>query len=141
MPGPVPKRSDQRVRRNKDEAGTITKIEAPTAVEVPELDIIAAHPMVVDFWAALTESAQKQYFEPTDWQYARFTLWIMNDMLTSGNTSAMKFQAIQSALSDLLVSEGARRRVRIEIKRGVTEAKVMDVAEMFRQRQTAAQGS
>ena len=37
-------------------------------------------------------------------------------------------------LADLLVSEGARRRVRLEIERSESEGDVLDVADLFRQR-------
>jgi hypothetical protein len=37
-------------------------------------------------------------------------------------------------LTDLLLTEGARRRVRLEVERNQSEAAVLDVADMFRAR-------
>jgi hypothetical protein len=37
-------------------------------------------------------------------------------------------------LTDLLVSEGSRRRVRLEVERSQSGGEVLDVADLFRQR-------
>lgn len=39
--GPVPKRSDQRIRRNKDDAGLVEKITTISAVDAPPLGLEA----------------------------------------------------------------------------------------------------
>src|SRR5690606_29851771 len=57
-----------------------------------------------------------------------------DDFLKSAKPSAVMFQAINSALSDLLITEGERRRVRLEIERGQAEGQVLEVADMFRDR-------
>lgn len=66
---------------------------------------------------ALTESAQAKYFEPSDWQAARFVAHEMDRYIRSARPSSQMFAALMSAMSDLLVTEGTRRRVRIEIER------------------------
>ena len=48
--GPIPKRSEERIRRNKPEV-EITKIETEGTVPVPPLDIDDPHPMIEDFYA------------------------------------------------------------------------------------------
>ena len=131
--GPVPKRSEERIRRNKPEV-EITKIEAGGTVEQPELGLLDPDPMIVDFWDALGKSAQSKYYEHSDWAFARFTLHFADGLLKSSRPSAQMFQGINSALSDLLVSEGARRRVRLEIERQQTSASVVDISELFKQR-------
>lgn len=114
--GPVPKRADQRIRCNKDEQPVET-VTAAGAVEVPGLDFADPHPMIVDFYESLTNSAQAQFCEPSDWQFARFTLHFADQLVKSGRPSSQMLAAVNSALSDLLVSEGARRRVRLEVER------------------------
>lgn len=131
--GPVPKRSEERIRRNKPEI-EITKIEAHGRVEQPELGFPDAHPMIQDFWDSLAESGQAQYYEPSDWQFARFTLHFADQLLKQSRPSAQLLQGVNSALGDLLVSEGARRRVRMEVERQKTKAEVVDLEQMFKER-------
>lgn len=130
--GPIPKRSTERVRRNEDN-GPVEHLAVQGEVKVPELGIVGAHPMIVDFWDSLKESGQTKYYEPSDWQFARWTLWFMNDLIWSEKPSAVMLQTINSALSDLLVTEGERRRVRLEIDRAQTEAKVYEAADRFKE--------
>ena len=131
--GPVPKRSEERIRRNKLDY-EITKVEAAGAVEPPDLGIEDPHPIVQDLWKSMGESAQVKYFEPTDWAYARFVLHFANQQLKVSRPSGQMFQGINSALGELLVSEGARRRVRMEIERNQKDAAIVDISEMFRER-------
>ncbi|MBM4592069.1 hypothetical protein GS454_01435 [Rhodococcus hoagii] len=128
--GPVPKRSSERIRRNADEP--IDTVEAIGPVDIPDLGFDDPHPMIVDFYKSLADSAQSRYYEPSDWQFARYTLHFANQLLKSGRPSAQLFAAVNANLTELLVSEGARRRVRLEIERNQAEGTVLDVAEMFR---------
>lgn len=130
--GPIPKRSEERIRRNKDDV-EITRIEAVGQVESPELGLDDPHPMIVDFWNSLAESAQSKYYEPSDWQYARFTLHFADKLVKSGRPSSQLLAAVNSSLTDLLVSEGARRRVRLEVEREQSKAQVIDIAAMFQE--------
>ncbi|AEV52145.1 hypothetical protein [Rhodococcus phage RGL3] len=136
--GPVPKRSEERIRRNQDE-GPVEKVEALGTVEVPPLGLTDPHPMIVDLYESLADSAQAKFYEPSDWQYARFTLHFADQQVKSSKPSAQMLMAVQSALTDLLVSEGARRRVRLEIERSAAEGQVLDIASMFREKMQAAQ--
>lgn len=131
--GPIPKRSDERVRRNKDDV-EITKIEAGDVVHQPELGLDDPHPMIVDFWDSLGESAQNRFYEPSDWQYARFTLHFADNLVKSGRPSSQLLAAVNAAFGDLLVSEGHRRRVRLEVERSQAKADVFDIAEEFKKR-------
>lgn len=134
--GPPPKRSDQRVRRNKDVID-IDKVPMHGEVEAPELGLENPHSIIEDFWASLPESGQTQYWEPSDWQFARVTLHFLNGQIKSSRPSGQILATVNSMLTDMLVSEGARRRVRMEIERQnqqeatVTELKVSD---RFRER-------
>jgi hypothetical protein len=131
--GPVPKRSDQRIRRNKDDV-PIEKVTSLGFVVQPPLSLDDPHPIIVDFWHSLADSAQAQYYEPSDWQFARFVMHHANTLVRSQRPSSQMFAGVVSALNDLLVTEGARRRVRMEIEREQQKAQVFNVAEMFRDR-------
>lgn len=136
--GPVPKRSEERIRRNTTEYGTIDKIEVIGPVTVPRLEIVNPHPFTRELWDGMIDSGQAKYFEPSDWAYAKFALHFADKLLKSGKPSAQMLVAVNQMLTDLLVSEGSRRRVRLEVERNSgEEGAVLDVAEMFRQRLTA----
>lgn len=130
--GPIPKRSDERIRRNKDEA--LEKVAAIGVVRQPPLDFDDPHPLVVDLYLSLAESAQSRFYEPSDWQFAKFALHFADQLLKSRRPSAQLLASVQTMLTDLLVSEGSRRRVRLEVERSQSGGDVLDVADMFRQR-------
>ncbi|ADD43869.1 hypothetical protein [Stackebrandtia nassauensis] len=113
--GPVPKRSDQRRRRNLDaQVDTAPALAEPVAA--PSLDF-PAHPLAEDWYRSLSESGQAQYFEPSDWQAARLVAFDLTRHLNSGRASSQMLAALWSAMADLLSTEAARRRVRVEIER------------------------
>jgi hypothetical protein len=93
------------------------------------------HPLVVDLYLSLADSAQARYYEPSDWQYARFALHFADVLLKSSRPSSQLLASVQSMMTELLFSEGARRRVRIEVERSnPSGGDVLDVADLFRQR-------
>ena len=133
--GPIGKRDEERIRRNKDDLPTET-IPAIGTVEVPKLGIRNVHPIVRDLYNSLSESAQSRYYEPSDWQVARLTMHQIDEYLKSGKQSAMMLASISSLLTSLLMTEGDRRRVRMEIERkpaGGT-ATVTSIADAYRER-------
>lgn len=131
--GPVPKRSEERIRRNKPDVD-ITKIEAVGSVEQPELGFPDPHPVIADLWNSLGKSAQSEYYEPSDWQYARFILHFADGLIKNSRPSGQMLQTITSAMSDLLVSEGSRRRVRMEIERAKSAEEVIDITSQIKER-------
>ncbi len=133
LPGPIPKRSDQRIRRNKPDV-QIEKVESIGTVQMPDLGFDDPHPMVVDFYLSLADSAQSRFYEPSDWQFARFCLHFVDYLLKSQRPSGQLLATVQSMLTELLVSEGARRRVRLEVERSQSGGDVLDVADLFRAR-------
>jgi hypothetical protein len=114
--GPIPKRSEERRRRNKgepvDSLLVIGDVEVPPPAE-------SWHPIAADWYASLSMSGQARFFEPSDWQGARLVAESMTRMLEAHRFSAQAFAAIWSAMSELLTTEGARRRARMEIERQV----------------------
>lgn len=115
--GPVPKRSSQRRRRNSDAVETAT---APaTGAEPPAADD-EWHPLARDWYASLAESGQATFMEPSDWAQARIWAELISRELHKGRASAQMVQAWASGATELLTTEGARRRLRIELERGAT---------------------
>lgn len=133
--GPVPKRSDERIRRNKPDR-PIEKVTSIGVVGIPDLGLDDPHEVTVGLYQALLDSAQSRYFEPSDWAYARFCLHFADKLIKQPRPSGQVLATVHSMLSDLLVSEGSRRRFRIEIERADEGAdnNVLDIATLFKQR-------
>ena len=135
--GPVPKRDDERIRRNVPEVPT-TKVEViGDFTPQPELGFPDPHPIVRDFWESLPGSAQCRFYEPSDWQFARLALHFCDKLLKSEKPNGQLLSVVTSMLSELLVSEGSRRRVRMEIERKPStdeQQVVLSAADRFRSR-------
>jgi hypothetical protein len=143
--GPIGKRDEERIRRNIPENPTDT-IQMIGTVKIPELGDVShlgeTHPLIDEMYESIKESAAVKYYEPTDWQFARMTLYVLNQELIAAQhngkpVGAMKLTAINQMLSALLLTEGDRRRARLEIERAPADSstgKVLDVTDMLRQR-------
>lgn len=114
MPGPVPKRSAERRRRNLSGQTDTVRMDGP--VEAPECP---EHwePMARDWYLSLVESGQSRYYEPSDWTAALYVGEAMSRNLRSGKFSAELFRTVWAAMTDLLTTEGARRKARMEVER------------------------
>lgn len=132
MPGPVPKRSDQRVRRNKDVVD-LDVVEVEGDVIVPELGLVDPHPLVADLYASLADSGQSKFYEPSDWEFARLTCHFLDNQVKTSKPSGQMLAVLHSMMTDLLIAEGARRRVRLEIEREQKKAEVIDLADRMRE--------
>lgn len=149
--GPIGKRDEERVRRNIPENPTETVTMIGT-VKIPELGDMSyegeTHPLIAEMYDSIKASAAVKYYEPTDWQFARLTLYTLNQELIASRhqgkpVGAMKLTAINQMLSALLLTEGDRRRVRLEIERQPGDSpagKVVDVTDMLKQRLAASGG-
>lgn len=134
MYGPVPKRSDERIRRNKPDV-PIEKLFTDGKVHIPDLGLDDPHQITVDLYQSLITSAQSKYFEDSDWAYAKFALHFADKLIKAARPSGQVLATVQSMLADLLVSEGARRRFRIEIERTPEPSdETMDIATLFKKR-------
>lgn len=114
--GPVPKRAAERRRRNSEsKPETIT---AP-AVKVKQPNALTGwHPSMLRWYKSLATSGQAKFFEPSDWEAARFVATAGTEMLNSEKgMSAPGFSTIWSAMNDLMTTEGARRRFAVEVDR------------------------
>lgn len=113
--GPVPKRSDQRRRANKDDIPVSVGTGARQA-KAPAADR-NWHPIAKGLYWSLAKSGQAEFFEPSDWQVARLAAEATTRMLTAERFSAVLLAAVDSMWSKLLMTEADRRRLRIELAR------------------------
>jgi hypothetical protein len=156
MPGPVPKRSDVRRRRNKADEPQ----KAPSGVVAqpgacPEPDP-AWHPIAAGWFIALGESGQAVFYEPSDWATARLIAESMSrdlqpqvvGVIQDGKDAGLvvkeviplkgaSLTAYLRAMSVLLVTEGDRRRMRLELQRGEAPPAPPSVALMENYRRAA----
>lgn len=118
----MPKRSDQR-HGHRTAAERSRTVKAPGAAEVP---IPAAdtdwHPLMRDWYDSLALSGQAVFYEPSDWAQARVIAQAVSDQLKSpkGLTAFMLGQ-FTSASNQLLVTEGSRRQLHLELQRAGAE--------------------
>ncbi|NUT04711.1 MAG: hypothetical protein HOV76_14625 [Hamadaea sp.] len=113
--GPVPTRSDQRRRQNKNPEGIATA-KAPGVVAEQPAASRSWHPMARDWYRSLGKSGQARFYQPSDWQTARVWAELLSRQLESGRPSAQMVAAWQQAATELLTTEGARRRARVELE-------------------------
>src|SRR5690606_598920 len=116
MPGPVPKRDSQRRRRNKDN-GPTTHGQARGASFIPAADP-NWHPLASQLYDAIESSGQSDFYEDSDWAYAQIVCEALSRALNKGRRmSPQMFQSSQTAMSNLLATEGDRRRLRVELSK------------------------
>ena len=136
MPGPVPKPASQRRRRNKPDAPTSTA-PAGRKVDTPEPDP-DWQPVAAGWFQSLGESGQSAFYEASDWATARYVAEGMSRSLKAGRFSGQLFAAVMAAWTELLATEGARRRLRVELEREQVLAEPASVAILKEYRRHAA---
>jgi hypothetical protein len=116
MPGPVPNRESDlarpRERKGKDQVPVTKGLSRP--VRIPQADQ-EWHPIARMLWDALKKSGQADFYEQSDWAYAYSLCDDLSMYKKSGRRSSQMAQVIYSAMTNLLVTEADRRRVRIEL--------------------------
>jgi len=113
--GPIPKRDSQRRRRNEESKADQVTFDG-TPVEAPPADE-NWHKVARDLYESLAESGQAQFYEPSDWQQAVWLAHETSRFLKAKKRSAMMFSYLWDGWADLLATEGARRRAKLEIER------------------------
>lgn len=115
--GPVPKRSEERTRRNATgEDGVSTKKGEAIPFTWPAADQ-QWDKAVKRFYASLKKSGQSAYYQASDANYAWLMCDEINEYRTDPRRPAMKLQAIISMLNGgLLLTEAERRRAHIELE-------------------------
>ena len=124
--GPVPGRSDTTRRTNHK--AEIEKTE-DRKVELPYEAKVGWTKSVIRLWGSLAESGMAQYYTSSDWAMAFIILDTLDLSLRSENhmTGQISFTAVNACLSQLArfgVTEGDRRRMRIELEKTDSEEAV-----------------
>lgn len=112
---------------HKPEGPPIRKGQAGAAPEIPEAHD-DWHPIAVRWFESLKDSGQSHYYEASDWATAEYVAEAMSRNLSQGKFSAQLFQSVSSAMTELLTTEGARRRARVELERAMDDAPADDPA-------------
>ncbi|MFN2496971.1 MAG: hypothetical protein ABR608_13850 [Pseudonocardiaceae bacterium] len=120
------KRSEERLgHRTKAEQDRTSKAPAGETPAVPDPDP-DWHPNAKRFYAALRTSGQSQFYEGTDWALGWHVAALMSENVTnpdSRNAAALLGQILKGT-EQLLATEGARRRVHLELQRRKGESEV-----------------
>lgn len=139
QPGPIPTRTDQRRRTNAPEGVQVTKAAGALVVVPPDADQ-AWHPVATRWFDSLKTSGQSAFYEDSDWATAYLVAESMSRELSTGEPpTGAAMAAWLKAMGSLMVTEGDRRRARLELERPSAEevpADVDDLAE-YRARLTA----
>lgn len=112
----LPKRSDERTRRNKtNDAGLeLKKGIAFGYKKWPEADK-DWHPRVKEWFASLGRSGMANFYEESDIMTAKVIADGLNEWYNSTRRSSMQFDAVLKHMASLGVTEGERRKMRIEL--------------------------
>lgn len=168
-PGPIPKKDAERRRRNKtpDSGGGVSSIPATVVnvddllvgeVEVPEADE-KWHPIARQMYESVIRSGQVIWMEPSDWS----ALYLMCESISRdlnpqvvGITEegdvvrdviplkGASLNAYLKGMASLMMLEGDRRRLRIELerqKRIDAAAEGSDVIDIVQRRADAFKGA
>ena len=115
MPGPVPKRSEERLghangklSENPISRGELRPVKWPSADR-------SWSKRAKQLWNSVKVSGQSDYFQQSDIARIAFLMDQVTYYENAKSKSAMMFQTICSEMTTLLFSEGDRRRVRIEL--------------------------
>lgn len=134
MPGPVGNRSDQLrghgAKKAREAEGLVANIPADE-IEWPE-PMPFWHPLAIEWYQSLQKPAIACFLQQTDVAQARIVCQMLTDQLgRKGGVTPAAMPAIFSAMNDLLTTEGARRKLRIEIARRDAEevAPVLDIVD------------
>lgn len=116
--GPVGKRSDQKHgHRSKEE---LAADKAPAGVELSWLEPDEGwHVIARNWYEACRASGVAVFWEQTDVATIYYIAESMSRNLTAGKFNAMHYSSVISSMSDLGITEGSRRRMKIELQRGM----------------------
>ena len=121
MPGPIPMRSSELSReRDADRANRPKLTKGKSIPHVVPAVNLSWEPMVIRLYEAARNSGMAAYFEASDWAYFALLCSDLSDiryqMQQGGRVSPVVYQTIMRELNSLGLTEGERRRIRIELE-------------------------
>ena len=125
--GPVPNRSEDlarpRERKGSDEQGVTKGVAREVTIPEPDPEW---HKIARMLWDSLQNSGQSDFYQQSDWAFAYSLCEDLHQYKAprvNSETGELYFkrsgqmlQTIYSAMSNLLITEADRRRVRIELE-------------------------
>ena len=132
MPGPVGKRSDQKHGHRTASELAVDKVPAGSELVWLEPDP-EWHTIARSWYDSLAESGQSVFYENSDVATAYYVAEAMSRSLAGARFSGQLFAAIMSSMGDLVVTEGSRRRVKIELQRETGSSGPSDVDDAIRE--------
>ncbi|GGN40194.1 hypothetical protein FHR83_007095 [Actinoplanes campanulatus] len=116
MPGPVPNREADLARPRERKGADQQSVTRGTArpAKAPNADR-SWHPIAQRLWDAAKESGQSDFYQASDWALLYSLCEDLSVYKKSTKRSGQMLQTIYSAFERLLIAEGDRRRVRIEL--------------------------
>jgi hypothetical protein len=111
----------------------VVKVSASGGVKPPPSSR-SWHGIARAWYRSLAASAQSQFYEPSDWAQAQLVAEAMTRMLEDEKFQAATLSAVMAGMTELLTSEGARRRARVEIEREKPAGPVVSAADEYRRR-------
>jgi hypothetical protein len=131
----MPKRSDQRRRVNKPVVPVTKAAAAPVVVPDPDDDW---HPLAAEWYVAVSKSGQAQFYESGDYVTLKVAAGLLSSQLVREQPSAAVLKQWWAMSTSLLVTEGDRRRLRLELERGVKAGEVTGVSHLDELRRRVA---
>lgn len=110
---PIPKREDQRRRRNLAPSSDHAPIGEVKIPGTPR----AWHPLAKEMFNSLKASGQSRFYAQSDWAYAKVVCARMSQLLFENVTSGSAWAPVDSGLARLMATEGDRRKMRLELVR------------------------
>ena len=113
---PIAKRDDQRRNRVTKPADKLYADKPPLpAPPAPENWCQPVH----EWYAAIPNSAQSVFYEESDWQMALAAGWLYHEWFNTRRAGT--FTEFRFMCSQLMLTEGSRRSVRLEIHRNAKD--------------------
>lgn len=117
MPGPIRNRSTD-LSRERD-ANRSDRLPLTKGTLRPVLDVPAPgedwHEIAKDLYLSAAESGQSDFYQKSDWLLWYSLCEDLSYYKKMGKRSGQMLQTIYSTMTELLVTEGARRKVSIEL--------------------------
>lgn len=127
MPGPVPKRSNQRLSKDKSRNDSVEIVEGiKPSEDLKSIDENWNQTMTTWF-QSLLDSGQSRFYQASDWSTAR--MWceiITREMDKPEGVSASMMSQFTVVANSLLTTEGSRRRARLEMLAPEVEKEIKD---------------
>lgn len=129
MSGPIPNRSENLARPRERKGGNQQSVTKGVMrdVTIPQADP-NWHPIATMLWNGCLDSGQADFYQSSDYALLYSLCEDLSNYKSYTKRSGQMLQTIYSTMGSLLVTEGDRRRVRIELCEPQSETKLASVS-------------